>query len=82
MVKDLLLQTITSVFGTTDWLPKTYNMESQLLEFLGDYYQHKQANKGNKNKKNNIFIVKPWNLARGIGHVISDNLNCIMRYLY
>eukprot|EP00026_Physarum_polycephalum_P001186 Phypoly_transcript_01187.p1 GENE.Phypoly_transcript_01187~~Phypoly_transcript_01187.p1 ORF type:complete len:718 (+),score=105.98 Phypoly_transcript_01187:1437-3590(+) len=75
VVKDLLLNTVTSVFGQPSWLPVTYNMETQLPEFLGDFFQFSRENPD----KSRVFIVKPWNLARGIGHVITDNLSCMLR---
>jgi hypothetical protein len=49
-------------------------MENQLMEFIGHYLQTKKLG------ADSIFIAKPWNLARGIGHVISDDLNCLIRY--
>ncbi len=75
VVKDLLLDTINSTFGSPTWLPVTYNMETQLPQLLGDYFEFSEKNEG----KNKIFIVKPWNLARGIGHVITDDLSCMLR---
>ena len=36
--KHLLPLTVGNTFGFVDWLPMTYNMETQLPEFLGNYW--------------------------------------------
>jgi len=63
------------VFGRSLWLPESYNLETQLPNFIGDYLERK------KGGKSLVFIVKPWNLARGIGHVITDNIDCVIRLM-
>ncbi|XP_017465473.1 PREDICTED: tubulin--tyrosine ligase-like protein 12 [Rhagoletis zephyria] len=55
------------------WLPTTFNLKTELLEFAS-YYQHRAA-KG----LDNHWIVKPWNLARGMDTHISDNIVQIVR---
>lgn len=56
-----------------NWLPTTYNLKTELLEFVS-YYQHrKQAN------IDNHWIIKPWNLARGLDMHITNSIEEIMR---
>lgn len=42
------------------WLPKTYNMDSELAELMADFKYRKE------NGLDNHWICKPWNLARSI----------------
>ncbi|XP_017061437.1 tubulin--tyrosine ligase-like protein 12 [Drosophila ficusphila] len=55
------------------WLPTTYNLSTELKEFAA-YYQTRTA-KG----LDNHWIIKPWNLARGLDTHITDNIKQIVR---
>ncbi|EDW89241.2 LOW QUALITY PROTEIN: uncharacterized protein Dyak_GE23607 [Drosophila yakuba] len=55
------------------WLPTTYNLSTELKEFVA-YYQTREA-KG----LDNHWIIKPWNLARGLDTHITDNIKQIVR---
>lgn len=55
------------------WLPTTFNLKTELLQFAS-YYQHRIA-KG----LDNHWIVKPWNLARGMDTHITDSIVQIVR---
>ncbi|XP_061389978.1 tubulin--tyrosine ligase-like protein 12 [Musca vetustissima] len=55
------------------WLPTTYNLKTELLQFAS-YYQNRAA-KG----LDNHWIVKPWNLARALDTHISNSLSHIVR---
>ncbi|BFG04305.1 tubulin--tyrosine ligase-like protein 12 [Drosophila madeirensis] len=55
------------------WLPTTYNLSTELTEFVA-YYQARAA-KG----LDNHWIIKPWNLARGLDTHITDNIKQIVR---
>lgn len=56
-----------------EWLPTTFNLKTELLQFIS-YYQQRQA-KG----LDNHWIVKPWNLARGLDIHITKDLPQIIR---
>lgn len=55
------------------WLPTTYNLSTELREFVA-YYQRRSA-KG----LDNHWIIKPWNLARGLDTYITNNIKQIVR---
>ncbi|XP_065074738.1 tubulin--tyrosine ligase-like protein 12 [Ochlerotatus camptorhynchus] len=62
-----------SLEANPQWLPVTYNLKTELVEFVS-YYQNR-AHKG----LDNHYIVKPWNLARGLDMYITKSLTQIMR---
>lgn len=55
------------------WLPTTFNLKTELLEFIS-YYQSRKE-KG----LDNHWIIKPWNLARGLDMYISKSAVQIVR---
>ncbi|KAL6432544.1 hypothetical protein ACFW04_006841 [Cataglyphis niger] len=55
------------------WLPTTYNLSTELVQFVAYFTQ--RANKD----LDNHWICKPWNLARGLDTHITNNLYHIMR---
>ncbi|GAV08466.1 hypothetical protein RvY_18149 [Ramazzottius varieornatus] len=55
------------------WLAATYNLESDLVNFVA-YFLERQ-----KRGMNNLWICKPWNLARSLDMIITDNLSAIVR---
>lgn len=55
------------------WLPTTFNLKTELLQFIS-YYQSREAK-----DLDNHWIIKPWNLARGLDTYISKNLAQIVR---
>lgn len=58
---------------TAAWFPLTYNLVNEIGNFVS-YFQ-----KCEKEGKENYWIVKPYNLARGMDIHITNNLNYIMR---
>lgn len=55
------------------WLPKTFNLNSELVKFVSYYHQREL------NGLDNHWICKPFNLARGLDTHITKNLDFIVR---
>lgn len=55
------------------WIPTTYNMSTELPKFVS-YFQHREDK-----QQDNYWICKPWNLARGMDMMITNNLDCIVQ---
>ncbi|XP_037952928.1 tubulin--tyrosine ligase-like protein 12 [Teleopsis dalmanni] len=56
-----------------NWLPTTYNLKTETLEFAS-YYQNRVVK-----QFDNHWIIKPWNLARGMDTHITNYIDQIMR---
>ncbi|CAH8541072.1 unnamed protein product [Schistosoma turkestanicum] len=69
---------------STNWYPVTFNLVYELPQFCA-YFQSnynkiiRDSEESETNDKHNIWILKPWNLGRGVGIVITDNLERIIR---
>ncbi|XP_055015976.1 tubulin--tyrosine ligase-like protein 12 [Boleophthalmus pectinirostris] len=57
----------------SDWLPLTFNLQTELPQFIRCFQTRAQRG------EDNHWICKPWNLARGLDTHISNNLNCLIR---
>jgi tubulin--tyrosine ligase-like protein 12 len=55
------------------WLPTTYNLENDLSNFVA-YYRARE-----ERGMDNLWICKPWNLARSLDITISSSLHCLLR---
>lgn len=55
------------------WLPTTFNLKTELTEFIS-YYQSRD-----EKELDNHWIVKPWNLARGLDTYICNSASQIVR---
>ncbi|XP_072745998.1 tubulin--tyrosine ligase-like protein 12 isoform X2 [Anoplolepis gracilipes] len=55
------------------WLPTTYNLSTELVQFVAYFTQRVDKN------LENHWICKPWNLARGLDTHITNNLYHILR---
>ncbi|XP_044041816.1 tubulin--tyrosine ligase-like protein 12 isoform X1 [Siniperca chuatsi] len=74
-VKDCLAAMARRVKGgpTPDWLPETFNLQTELPQFIKHYQLRQQRG------EDNHWICKPWNLARGLDTHITNNLDYIIR---
>lgn len=52
---------------------RTYDLDKELARFVGDYYQRE------KEGLDNLWILKPPNMARSMDMIITDNLPLIIR---
>lgn len=56
-----------------NWLPITFNLNMEMAKFVS-YFQNRE-----EKELDNYWIIKPWNLARGLDMQITDNLTHILR---
>jgi tubulin--tyrosine ligase-like protein 12 len=60
-------------YGSPAWMQPTYNMETQLPALIGDYLARQEK------KQDNLWIVKPWNMARTIDTTVTGSLPALLR---
>nr|ATB19768.1 putative tubulin-tyrosine ligase [Juniperus scopulorum] len=75
VMKHHLAQTIQQAHGDPQWFQITYNLETQLSELIGDYLVR------DKEGQNNLWILKPWNMARTIDTTVTGYLPTIIRLM-
>ncbi|KAI4377813.1 hypothetical protein MLD38_015387 [Melastoma candidum] len=75
VMKHHLAETIQKAMGSPPWLQPTYNLETQLSPLIGDYHAR------SKNRQDNLWILKPWNMARTIDTTVTDNLSAVIRLM-
>ncbi|KMS96222.1 hypothetical protein BVRB_001310 [Beta vulgaris subsp. vulgaris] len=75
VMKHHLAETIQEAHGTPEWLQPTYDLEKHLTELIGDYYVREREG------LDNLWILKPWNMARTIDTTITSNLSAIIRLM-
>lgn len=75
VMKHHLAETVKKAHGLPEWLQPTYNLESQLNQMIGDYYVRQ------RDGVDNLWILKPWNMARTIDTTITGNLSTIIRLM-
>jgi len=72
-IKDMLCVVSRRVSSSSNWLPITFNLVTELPQFVSYFQQREAAG------EDNHWIVKPWNLARGLDTQVSSSLSHIMR---
>ncbi|XVE53987.1 hypothetical protein DITRI_Ditri03aG0046700 [Diplodiscus trichospermus] len=75
VMKHHLADTIQKAQGSPGWLQPTYNLETHLSQLIGDYCVRK------RDGLNNLWILKPWNMARTIDTTVTDTLSAIIRLM-
>ncbi|KAH9562882.1 hypothetical protein CY35_05G094600 [Sphagnum magellanicum] len=73
VMKHFLAQTVQKAYGSQAWMQPTYNMETQLPALIGDYLARQEK------KQDNLWIVKPWNMARTIDTTVTGSLPALLR---
>lgn len=61
--------------GSPEWLQPTYNLESQLSQLIGDFC------KRHRERRDNLWILKPWNMARTIDTTVTGDISAIIRLM-
>ncbi|CAK9138508.1 unnamed protein product [Ilex paraguariensis] len=75
VMKHHLAETVQKAHGSPNWFQPTYNLETQLSQFIGDYYVRE------RDGLNNLWILKPWNMARTIDTTVTGCLSAIIRLM-
>uniref|UniRef100_A0A7N0TS93 Tubulin--tyrosine ligase-like protein 12 SET-like domain-containing protein n=1 Tax=Kalanchoe fedtschenkoi TaxID=63787 RepID=A0A7N0TS93_KALFE len=75
VMKHHLAETVQKVYGHCGWFQTTYNLETDLSSMIGDYFIRK------KDGLDNLWILKPWNMARTIDTTVTDDLSAIIRLM-
>lgn len=75
VMKNHLAKTVVESLGLVKWLQHTYDLEIHLNEFIGEFKSLEEK------CKNNLWIIKPPNMARSMDMVITNNLDVILRLL-
>ncbi|RUS27553.1 tubulin-tyrosine ligase family-domain-containing protein [Jimgerdemannia flammicorona] len=82
-VKDLLIATLHAYFGYAElkgWVPRTYNLNTECREWLGEVVERRKRQGKRENGKEgadcemegNVWITKPWNGTRSEGCAVAD----------
>ena len=72
-MKNHLSDLIQENFGINNFLGLSYNMETELAQFIGNYYYNQD------NYIDNTWILKPINMTRSMDMIVTNNLDEIIR---
>lgn len=75
VMKHHLAETIHEAHGSPEWFQPTYNLETHLSQLIGDYLTRR------RNGVDNLWILKPWNMARTIDTTVTDDISAIIRLM-
>ncbi|KAI3851075.1 hypothetical protein MKW92_045490 [Papaver armeniacum] len=75
VMKHYLADTVQKAFGSPEWLQPTYNLETHLAQLIGDYTVRE------RDGHDNLWILKPWNMARTIDTTVTSNISAIIRLM-
>ncbi|KAF9106301.1 Tubulin--tyrosine ligase-like protein 12 [Mortierella sp. AM989] len=71
--KNNLAALVKSAYGAVPWSTTTYNLTTELAPFVGHYFWNKE------HEHRNLWICKPWNMARGLQITIQEELAPLVR---
>lgn len=72
-MKNYIVRLLYGVFGEVDNMQTTYELDTELDSFMGEFMLNKQK------KRDNLWIIKHINLARSMDMVVTDNLALIQK---
>ncbi|KAH6779152.1 tubulin-tyrosine ligase [Perilla frutescens var. hirtella] len=75
VMKHHLAETVQKAHGAPQWLQPTYNLETHLTQLIGDCCTRQ------RDGIDNLWILKPWNMARTIDTTVTQNLSAIIRLM-
>lgn len=64
---------LAQAHGAPAWLQPTYELDSELAAFIGDFQERERVG------ADNLWILKPWNMARSIDSSVTRNLVQVIR---
>ncbi|KAF9357629.1 Tubulin--tyrosine ligase-like protein 12 [Mortierella sp. NVP85] len=71
--KHNLAALVKAAYGTVPWSSITYNLTTELAPFVGNYLWNQE------HQHRNLWICKPWNMARGLQITIQEELAPLVR---
>lgn len=74
-IKSHLAREIARNIGLPEWWNESYDMETHLMQYVGDYLLRRRQN------QDNVWIIKPSIGTRSQGHVITNSLIHSIRLL-
>lgn len=72
--KDFLNMNIQKYWGQRSWWPVSFDMSNQLPELAGEFLYRKYFS-----SENNLWLIKPSNLAQSSNMVLTDSLNLLLK---
>ncbi|OVA10335.1 Tubulin-tyrosine ligase/Tubulin polyglutamylase [Macleaya cordata] len=75
VMKHHLAATVQKAYGSPEWLQPTYNLETHLSQLIGDYSVRE------RDRLDNLWILKPWNMARTIDTTVTSDISAIIRLM-
>lgn len=75
VMKHCLADCLRSVYGRSPYFQESYYSYTHLPAFIGRFKEREQK------AQDNTWILKPINSARSSDHVITNNLECIIRHM-
>ncbi len=75
MYKSNLAKTVRATYGFSHHIQQSYILDEELNAFVGEFLEHQERG------IENFWILKPYNLARSMDTVVTNNLDMVVRYM-